>query len=297
MAITEQQLITWSHTGAGAGSRDTYAAIKSALEDSRAPYAGREISVFLQGSYENDTNVWAESDVDVVIRTKAVYWFNNDALSLGERSIFDNQFVPATYHYTQFKDEVTNWLRKWFDADALPGNKAIEIAARPPRRKADVLITSEFRLYRPSVGGAPLGFEPGVRFVTQDGKVIVNHPEQHSANLTARHQQLRGRLKPTIRIFKNLRNRMVNDGIIAKGLAPSYFIEGMLYNVPGEMFGANNQSTVSYCLNWLWHVNMGTLICPNGIHLLIGDETTTSWPSANFAKFVTAANDFWGSWQ
>ena len=67
MAIPETQLDTWAHQGAIQGSSDTYQSVKKVLEDSSTPYAKKNFSVFLQGSYGNDTNIYAESDVDVVI--------------------------------------------------------------------------------------------------------------------------------------------------------------------------------------------------------------------------------------
>ena len=68
MPIPESQLDTWSHQGSITQSSTTYNAIKGALEDSTTPYAGKNFKVFLQGSYGNDTNIYAESDVDIIIR-------------------------------------------------------------------------------------------------------------------------------------------------------------------------------------------------------------------------------------
>ena len=68
MPIPESQLETWSHQGSITQSSSTYNTIKSVLEGSTTPYAGRNFKVFLQGSYGNDTNIYAESDVDIVIR-------------------------------------------------------------------------------------------------------------------------------------------------------------------------------------------------------------------------------------
>ncbi|MHC1550167.1 hypothetical protein ACYJL1_16845 (plasmid) [Phyllobacterium sp. K27] len=34
--------------------------------------------------------------------------------------------------------------------------------------------------------------------------------------------------KPAVRIFKNIRNRIIDDGRLREGIAPSYFLEGML---------------------------------------------------------------------
>ena len=67
MAIPEAQLETWSHQGSVTQSSSTYNTIKRVVEETGAPYAGKDFKVFLQGSYGNDTNIYAESDVDTVI--------------------------------------------------------------------------------------------------------------------------------------------------------------------------------------------------------------------------------------
>jgi hypothetical protein len=73
MAIPESQLETWSHQGAIATSRNTYASIKGALEAWNTTYADKDFEIFLQGSYGNDTNIYADSDVDIVIMLKSVF--------------------------------------------------------------------------------------------------------------------------------------------------------------------------------------------------------------------------------
>src|SRR3546814_5371695 len=70
MPIPEAQLETWSHQGAIKGSSSTYQSIKAKLESKDAAYAGKNVEVFLQGSYGNDTNIYSESDVDIVIVLK-----------------------------------------------------------------------------------------------------------------------------------------------------------------------------------------------------------------------------------
>lgn len=67
MAIPEAQLETWSHQGPTPQFTSTYDAIRTVLWDANSPYAARSFNVFLQGSYKNDTNVYGDSDVDIVI--------------------------------------------------------------------------------------------------------------------------------------------------------------------------------------------------------------------------------------
>jgi hypothetical protein len=65
----------------------------------------------------------------------------------------------------------------------------------------------------------------------------VNFPKLHAQACTDKHQVTKSWYKPTVRIFKNMRNRMIDKGIISDELAPSYYIEGALWNVPVEKFG------------------------------------------------------------
>lgn len=80
MGIPESQLDTWSHQGSITQSSTTYATIKNALEAGGSTYASKSYKVFLQGSYGNDTNIYSESDVDVVIQLDSTFYHNLESL-------------------------------------------------------------------------------------------------------------------------------------------------------------------------------------------------------------------------
>jgi hypothetical protein len=61
MAIPKSQLQTWSTQGSSTQSAATYDTIKKALTDSSSPYYLKNFSIFLQGSYCNNTNVWKDA--------------------------------------------------------------------------------------------------------------------------------------------------------------------------------------------------------------------------------------------
>jgi hypothetical protein len=65
-------------------------------------------------------------------------------------------------------------------------------------------------------------FTPEIGFLNSAGTLIGNFPNQHSANLTTKHQATSGRFKPMVRISKNMRTKFVDNGMIADGVAPSY---------------------------------------------------------------------------
>src|SRR6266851_5713701 len=101
MAIPESQLETWSHQGSVTQSKDTYATIKGALEDANANYTSRNFKVFLQGSYGNDTNIFAESDVDIVIRYDGAFLHDIKERPADEQAAFNAAFPESgTYLYS-----------------------------------------------------------------------------------------------------------------------------------------------------------------------------------------------------
>ncbi len=90
MAIPEAQFETWSKQGAMKQSRDTYATVKDVTEASDALYANEGYASFLQGSYGNDTNIYADSDVDVVMRLESTYYKDISQLSVAATDRISN---------------------------------------------------------------------------------------------------------------------------------------------------------------------------------------------------------------
>src|ERR1700730_5779201 len=98
MTIPLAQVETWSGQGAITSSKTTYAAVKAALEDANATYTDRNFKVFLQGSYGNDTNIYAESDVDIVIRYDGAFFHDIEERPADEQNAFHAAFPEvATY--------------------------------------------------------------------------------------------------------------------------------------------------------------------------------------------------------
>ena len=295
MAIPESQLDTWSHQGSIVQSSGTYATVKKALEAADTKYAGKSYEVFLQGSYGNDTNIYAESDVDVVIRLDAIYYYDTTALTPQELATFNASLVPGTYPYADYKAHVVAALQKSFGAaDVKPDAKAVKVKANGNRRSADVVVATEFRRYYSGLFGPQ--YETGICFFTSSGDRISNYPKQHSANSTAKHQATNGWFKPTVRIMKNMRRKLVEDGVIADGSAPSYFLEGLLYNVPDDKFGKSYSDTFVAAINWILKADRSTFVCASKQHYLVRDSFSTCWPQANCDGFLDAAAKLWNDW-
>lgn len=297
MPIPESQLETWSHLGSVTQSSNTYNTIKNVLEAGTTPYANKNFKVFLQGSYGNDTNIYAESDVDIVIRLDDCFQSDLTRLTDEEKAAYKSAFSDATYTHVDFKQDVLSTLTKQYGSAVSAGDKAIAIDASGSRRKADVIVAIQFRRYFKFRSSSNSEYVEGICFWNGKGERIANYPQQHSANLTSKHQASSKWMKPMVRVLKNMRSRMVDDGLIKAGVAPSYYIEGLLYNVRNNKLTSSYGDCVVNTLNWYrQEAKKVDLVCANEQYYLLRDGSHTCWPQANCDAFVEAAADLWNAW-
>lgn len=297
MTIPESQLDTWSHQRSVTQSSNTYNTIKSVLEASTTPYAGKNFEVFLQGSYGNDTNIYAESDVDIVIRLDDCFQSDLSELTEEEKAAYKSDFRDAAYTHVDFKRDILSTLTKQYGAAVKAGDKAIAIDGSGSRRKADVIVAIQFRRYFKFRSSNDSEYVEGICFWNGKDEQIANYPKQHSANLTTKHQNTSKWFKPMARVFKNMRSQMVDDGLIKASIAPSYYIEGLLYNVPNGELTSSYQDCVVNTLNWYQQeASKSDLVCANEQYYLLRDGHHTCWTQSNCDEFVEAAVKLWNEW-
>jgi hypothetical protein len=186
MAIPESQLDTWANQGSVTQSSNTYNIIKNALEAKSTPYADKSFKVFLQGSYGNDTNIYAESDVDIVIKLESTFQQDVTSLSENQQAAFSKSYSAATYTYPAFKRDVLKVLTDAYGDDVKAGSKAILVPAGGSRRKSDVIVATEYRKYLSFDNIYNENFIEGIVFYTSSGAQIINYPKPHSTKLTAK---------------------------------------------------------------------------------------------------------------
>ena len=293
MAISEAQLETWSHQGSVIQSASTYETIKNALQDNNSPYASKKFDVFLQGSYGNDTNIYADSDVDVVIRLSSVYYSDLTKLNEEEKSLYKKHRTDGTDTFSAFKAEVLSWLTAKFGSGVNAGSKAIFLPDNGNRRKVDVLVCVKHRSYYKYSGPADARYHDGVCFWTDKGKKIVNYPKQHMSNSTTKHQGCNQRFKPTVRTLKNIRNGAIEAGYLREGVAPSYYLDGLLYNVPPDLFVNSCEQTFINYIKWLDQCNRNELLCANKRHYLLRDNSPVCWNERDYLTFREGIVKFW----
>ena len=289
MAIPESKLSQWSNHGSQVGSKRTHEAIRKALESHAWP-AGMTYDFRLQGSYSNDTNIRGDSDVDVILKFNRAFWYNADALSAEDQAIL-NQLPPATYRWADFRREAFTALENKFGGLVAQGNKSIKIKPDPPRLAADVVVCIEYHKYT-----SLDSFVEGVAFQTsQDKHRVINYPKQHRDNGAEKNSNTEGLYKRTVRMFKNARNYLENASIIGHDLAPSYFLECLLYNAPDDAFQHGLRDTYISIVNWMNRADISKAVCQNEQQCLFGSgsEQWSHEDAENLAKqFMT----LWTGW-
>ncbi len=128
MPIPLSQLKTWSHQGATTTSSRAYASIRHALSKQSSPLANRGIEIFLQGSYGNDTNIYGDSDIDLVVIYAGTFYKEMSQLTPFQQQLHEAQFPPATYNWSDLRDETFSALRHYYGNSAVTlGRKSIKV--------------------------------------------------------------------------------------------------------------------------------------------------------------------------
>jgi hypothetical protein len=299
MPIPQSQLNTWSNQGAITTSSLAYNSIRHALLRQSSPLAGRDLEIFLQGSYANSTNIYADSDVDVVVLHGNTFHKDMTALTPSQRQLHEATFPPATYTWSHLREEVLVALRSHYGNNAVrPGTKSIKVDTGSGRRASDVVPAVQFRRYATFVDQNNLTAHWGIQFFDSSNNPIVNYPKYHKERGEEKNQEARtgGQYKATIRLFKNFRNSLIDRSLLTEGIAPSYSLECALYNVPDQLFVGNSAETVPAILNHLLVTPNGSFISQNGVLPLFGNGPT-QWSPSNCATFVIAAKSAWDNWR
>lgn len=296
VGIPNDQLTTWAGIGAQTTSKDTYATVKLALEKEGTQYY-RKAPIFLQGSYGNDTKIFKESDVDVVVRLDSIFTYDISSLPPPQKEAFKAAHPDATYTHVDFQRDVLSVLSDRFGGDVEPGNKAIFIKARNNRRATDVLVAVQHKKYTQYTGSAATDSPViGIAFHKADGKRVINYPIQHRANLTTKNQETNEWFKHMVRIFKNARQRLIEQGVLEEGRAPSYYIEGLLYNVPSNLYGVSYAASTERILRWLLNADHTKFRCAHEQYPLLDGNPDVTWSSGDYGDFRNALIGMWDNW-
>lgn len=301
MAISETQLQTWSNQGAVQTSASTHKTVTNCIEkvnwNSDVNY-----ETYLQGSYPNHTNIYGNSDVDLVVEFRSIFSKNLTMLTESQKEVFDSKYADAKYSLATFKLAVIEQLKICFgDSNVVVGNKAILIKGDSNRLDCDVIVCNPYRKY---ISYLPYKEEyiEGIKFRTEKeipNRNIINYPKIHLKNGSVKNQQEKtnGNFKPTVRVLKNIKASMVQKGYILKTLAPSYFLECLIYNSDNINFRQSTYQAIAISIinqfhNDIQNGKMINYLVQNEQDKLFGN-TDQQWNIDDATLFVNQLIKFW----
>jgi Nucleotidyltransferase domain len=112
------------------------------------PLKGRNVKVIPQGSYRNNTNVRAESDVDICVCCMEPFFYD---YTFADYTMQESNVVAAPYTFGEFKNNVEAALVKKFGrAGVFCGTKAFDVHANT-YRVDDVVAAFAHRRYQKKI--------------------------------------------------------------------------------------------------------------------------------------------------
>lgn len=295
MTIPLAELVSWSNYPTPIRPGWSHAAIKSALL-ADGHFGGHSVDVYVQGSYRNLVNTRWDSDVDIVAELNSVCFYDTSWLNRFQQDAFWRTFSHSSLTFHQFRSEVFDLLQRRFSSAVESHSKAIEVQGNWRRLKVDVLPAIRYREVR-GFHGTGVTATDGIIFWTTDGRAIVNWPQQHFENGARKHEASGGNYRPAVRMFKSARRIALQHELIRDHQAPSYFLQGLLWNVPTELFGPDRSATYLGVVNWL-HYNRAYLHqfrCQNNRQLLCG-LMPEQWNLSDAYASLDAFGQLWNNW-
>jgi len=242
MNVSEDQLTRWAKPPSETEEGKCQNAVRQITDAVRAKF-GNDVSIFLQGSYKNRTNVRLDSDVDVVVRHDAYYFPDVSGMSESDKQKFWRGFVSSQYTFIQFKNDIQSILVNKFGAATVERkNKCIKVKGNAQRVNADVVPCFVHKRFK-----APAMIEAeGIELITDAGIHIRSYPVQHYDNGVTKNDNTNRMYKSVVRILKNVRNELVDENIITLEMMPSFFLECLVWNVlPNTHFQKNTYTAAT----------------------------------------------------
>ncbi|MFA5228597.1 MAG: nucleotidyltransferase [Candidatus Paceibacterota bacterium] len=256
-----------------------------------------EYEIYLQGSYANSTNVRFDSDVDIVVQLNKPFFSDKSQLSELERNIFDSGHKDTPYEFKNFKEDILSTLSQELPSQQIVNSdKCIKIEENTNRVKADVVACIQYRVYKKYLSFLDEdSFVEGIKFFnTSNNLEIINYPKTHINNCESKNKDTEGKFKDMIRIYKNMRNKLIEEKVFDDKTAPSYFIENLLYNCSSPCFdGSYNDCMVKILQFVIDAIESGRItgfVCANEQDTLISQKT---WNLQDLILFINKTANYY----
>lgn len=305
MTISESTLESWTNQGSTENSKRTYRSVNTAIKNERYGLESDDFEhsydVHLQGSYANHTNIYGDSDVDVVVRITMPFQEYLEALSQTEKQRFWNKYDDIDYEYWDFHSRVLHSLNNHYGySNVTAGNKAIKIEATDDTAipiDADVVACADFRYYHGVDKNGSENYTTGMYFETgHTRRDIVNYSQLHRKHGSEKNHACNNRYKPTVRMFKNANSHMVDKNIIDEDTSSSYYLEGLLYNVPNNLIDQSSlQNRYTEIVSWLEGIDVAAFDEQSEMYPLCVDNDPDRWKTSKADETIDGFGTLWDS--
>ena len=296
MPIPENQLKIWAQPGTVKGAKNTHAAIRNALERHQWPEDVR-YRTYLQGSYRNNTHLRRQSDVDVVVELTSFPIRDGSLLPDSQQRLLEERFPEPEYGWRLFRRDVLRAVADRFGASRVrEGNKTLKLVMESPEIPVDVVVAVRYLKYTEYSGKRSYKHSEGMGlYLPTEKRWTVSYPHVHRRNGVEKEKATNWRFRPCIRMFKNARARLVEEGRLAADTARSYRIECLLYNVPDRLLGGSYQSAYSAALYWLRSNDLTPFSCQNKLVPMF-DGGPDSWDERDAGTLIGAMIKQYEDW-
>ena len=296
MVIPENQLKVWARPGTVKGAKNTHAAIRNALAQHRWPEDVR-YRTYLQGSYRNNTHLRRQSDVDVVVELTSLPVRDGSLLPGSQKRLLEGSFPEPEYGWRRFRRDVMRAVTDSFGASRVrEGKKTLKLVMESPEIPVDVVVAVRYLRYTEYSGRRSYKNTEGMGlYLPTESRWTVSYPHVHRRNGVVKEKATHWRFRPCIRMFKNARAQLVDEGRLGHGTARSYQIECLLYNVPDRLLTGSYRSVYSSALNWLDKNDLTRFSCQNKLVPLF-DGGPDSWNERDARTLIDALVKQYEDW-
>ena len=288
MAIPENQLKVWAQPGTVKGAKNTHAAVRNALERHQWPDDVR-YRTYLQGSYRNNTHLRRQSDVDVVVELMSLPVRDDSLLPDLQKRLLEERFPAPGYGWRRFRRDVIRAITTSFgESRVREGKKTLKLVMESPEIPVDVVVAVRYLKYTEYSGRRSYQHTEGLGlYLPTESRWTVSYPHIHRRNGVEKEKATNWWFRRCIRMFKNARARLVEEGRLGPDTARSYQMECILYNVPDRLLGRSYQSAYSSTLYWLSGNDLSRFSCQNRLVSLF-DGGPDSWNESDARTLIDA---------
>lgn len=191
-----------------------------------------QITLLVQGSYANKTNIPSESDVDVAVILESTFTTKYRKGITRE----DYGFSQGSFSVAELKDDVENALNYYFNYKNVERHdKCIRVLGNTFRVDADVVPAYRYRDYSNDYYYNPDNYIGGIEIYPDSGGSIINYPEQHIQNGVEKDKETMYNFKKCVRIIKNMKEKMTGSYYIPDQIS-SFGLESLLWNIDVSVY-------------------------------------------------------------